>query len=105
MGYDHNRRIVKMRVHAGGGWPGHVVFTAINPDSPDDNNLSSNIEEALSFCESRGLEMDESFRQLVLDHLVFQSRYGFVVPRDFIDEDRPISSCSNYLKTHFSHYY
>jgi hypothetical protein len=99
------KKIVKMKVHAGGGWLGHVVFTTINPESPDDHNLSSNIEEALSFCEKRGLSMDEDFKRLVLAHLVYQSKYGFVVPPHIIDEDRPISSCSSYLKSHFSEYY
>jgi hypothetical protein len=97
------REVVKIKVHAGCGWIGQVVFTAINPDNPNDNNLSSDIEEIVSFCNKRGLLMDEDFKLRVFDHLVHTSKYGFVVPPDLIDEDR--QTWSGYLKSHFYEYY
>lgn len=99
------RRIVKMKVHAGGGWEGHVVFTAINPDQESDSLMASNMREIYAFCKKRDLQMDPNFEELVKRHLSFNSEDGLVVPIDQIDEVSPISSASRYLKQHFSAYY
>lgn len=96
--------IVKIRVHAGGGWEGHVVYTAINPNNESELWMSSNIEEVKIFCEKHNLVMDENFESLVKQFLQFNSKYGYIVPLQYIDEYKPISSCSSYLKKTFSDY-
>lgn len=95
---------VKIRVHAGGGWEGHVVYTAINPSDKTDRISSSNLEEVIQFCEKRNLKMDEKFKALVHKHLVLEHKTGLVIPHDQIEQNTPISSATNYLKKYFSEY-
>lgn len=99
------KKTVKMKVHAGGGWEGHVVFTAINPDNPEDQSMSSNLEEVKQFCKKRNLEEDKEFESLVKKHLSYEQGTGLVIPTKEIDEHKPVSSASAYLKKHFSRYY
>lgn len=99
------KNMVKMKVHAGGGWEGHIVFTAINPFNEEDQHMSSNLEEVKAFCEKRNLVMNENFMALVSKHLSFSQDSGIVIPVAEIDDNRPITSATNFLKKYFADFY
>ena len=98
-------KTVLIKVHAGGGWEGHVVYTVTHPDNSELSHCSSNMEEAFNFCKNHGLQMDENFVELVKKHLVFEHKMGLVIPPEHIEEYQPITSASKFLKNHFSKYY
>ena len=98
------KAVAKITVHAGGGWEGHVVYTVCDPRDPNKRHVSSNLEEVQSFCTNNKLELDADFIKLVMSKLVFQSKTGLVIPTEFIDEQRPISSASEFLRKNFSNY-
>jgi hypothetical protein len=98
-------KVVKMKVHAGGGWEGHVVFTSTNPDNPEDYLMASNMAEIVAFCQKRKLAMDPKFEALIQKHLSYEHKMGLVIPIQEIDDNLPISSASKYLKTYFADYY
>jgi hypothetical protein len=97
--------IVLIKVHAGGAWEGHIVYTAMHPLYNDVCITSSSIDEVIQFCKKNTLEMDDVFINLVKKTLVFNSSYGYIVPPEFIDDSFPISSASQFLKTYFKSYY
>lgn len=112
MNYLHLTRIfseqesstVKIKINCGGGWEGHVFYRAVDPNNEDNYITTNRLNDVESFAQKNGLKMDEGFKSLVLKKLT-HSQDGFIVPPQFIDENLPISSCSQYIKDHFKGYY
>lgn len=98
---NKNSLTVKMNIHAGGGWEGHVVYTATHPQNPEINHMSSNLEEVAQFCEKHNLVMDEKFVELVKKNLIFETKKGYVISPVHLEDSAIISSASKYLKTIF----
>jgi hypothetical protein len=114
-------KMVKMKVWAGGGWEGHIVYGAEHPDNKEIHNSSSNLTEVAQFCEKNDLEQDENFQKLInqllsQSFLIWQSEttQGVELQRNvgiitinpkYIDEHQPITSASRFLRTHFKDYY
>lgn len=97
-------KVVKMKIHAGGGWEGHVVYTGIHPDNPDITHMASNLDEIRDFCKKHKLIVDKEFENLVLKKLSYEHRKGFVIPTEFIEESAPITSAWTFLKINFPNY-
>jgi len=92
---------VKMTIHAGGAWEGHVVYTAIHPRNPEISSASSNLEEVVQFCDKHDLLMDEQFVELVKKSLIFETGKGYVIAPDNLDPSIIITSAGRYLKSVF----
>lgn len=96
-----NHKTVKMNIHAGGAWEGHVVYVATHPQHSHLKNTSSNLDEVIAFCEKHDLLVDERFMELVKRKLVFETGKGFVISPEFLDERAIITSASKYLRETF----
>lgn len=88
--------LADITLHAGGGWEGHVFFLVKNPITG--NQLSTNSYSSVkNFCKEQGL-MEDPEIMVFLTKLEFNDKYGWLVPKQFIEKYTPVSSASNYLK-------
>lgn len=93
--------MVKMKIHAGGAWEGHVVYNAEHPQNPEIRSLSSNIDEVIDFCEKNKLLIDEKFIELVKKNLIFETGTGYRIAPEHLDDSAIITSAGKYLRTVF----
>lgn len=104
---------VLIKIYAGSGWEGHVVYNAQDPENQELECRTSYIQELKDFCEKNNLLEDGDFLSLVNSKLVLQTNiennqvvsHIHIIPLEFIDENRAISSAGEYLKREFSAYY
>lgn len=81
---------------AGGGWEGHVFFRIINPITK--KSLSTNsIKSAEIFCIQEKLYYDRTLVLEILKQLTYDPKYGWLVPKEHINQNTPISSAQKYL--------
>jgi hypothetical protein len=104
-------KMVKMKVWAGGGWEGHIVYGAEHPDNKEIHNSSSNLTEVAQFCEKNDLDqlLSQSFliwQSETTQGVELQRNVGIItINPKYIDEHQPITSASRFLRTHFKDYY
>ncbi len=89
--------LVDISLHAGGGWEGHVFFLAKHPILGVQTSTNS-YECVKSFCQKYNLAEDPEIESF-LSKLEYSEKYGWLVPKKFIEQYRPISSASAYLKS------
>jgi len=95
-------KTVKIRIHSGGGWEGHVVFVGINPNNPKDRITTNYIDDIREFCILKGLNMDKQFEEHLRCHLVFRNDLGlYIIHPQYINESAPITSAFDFLREHF----
>ena len=93
-----------IKVYAGSGWEGHVVYRVIHPDNESINHVSSNMEEVEDFCSRYKLAIDPVFKEKLLELLVYETGTGLIIPPEYIDEESPVSSAHKFLKTYIPEY-
>jgi hypothetical protein len=93
-----NKSKVIIKIYAGSGWEGHVVYYIADPKKPSNDNRVNTIDEVKNFCEINQLSIDEDFLILVRKHLYFDKKYGLIVPPTEIDENSPITSAGQFFK-------
>ena len=99
---------VIMRIYAGGGWSGMIVYEATHPENKEIQLKSNNYEEVKEFCSRHDLEEDVDFNALCSKHLMISMEFKTpirIIPLTEIDENRFWSSGSEYLRRHFGEYY
>jgi hypothetical protein len=99
-----NKSKVIIKIYAGGGWEGHVVYYIADPKNPSNDNRVNTIDEVTNFCEINHLLIDEDFLTLVRKHLYFDKKYGLIIPPTEINENNPITSAGHFLKKYFENY-
>jgi FAD/FMN-containing dehydrogenase len=88
--------LADIRLHAGGGWEGHVFFLIKHPIT--ENQLSTNSYESVKrFCQEHNLTEDPEI-QIFLSKLEYDENYGWLVPKQFLEKSAIISSASRYLQ-------
>jgi hypothetical protein len=66
---------VKIKIYAGGGWEGHVVYYIEHPNNSSCYDRVSSVEEIKNFCIKNELLIDEIFLELVRKYLYFDKKY------------------------------
>lgn len=84
-------------INAGGGWTGHVNFIL----TLDDLYCNSNyLEEIHSFCRANNIYFPiQAYQDVLKNYLNKQENGTYLIPKNFIDDFKPISSAYKYLQT------
>lgn len=88
--------LADISLHAGGGWEGHVFFLVKHPITGQ--QLSTNSLGCVKkFCQEQNLCEDPEV-MVFLNKLEYSDKYGWLVPKQFVEKHTPVSSANRYLK-------
>jgi len=91
------RLCANLSLHAGGGWLGHVFFLVAHPITGIEGRFNS-LVEVEQFCRNHNLHLDRTtLVSEIFPKLSYDPKYGWTVPLDKIDKNRPVSTANHYL--------
>lgn len=90
------RLMADVTLHAGGGWEGHVFFLVKHPITQEQLSTNS-FGSVRKFCEKHQLQEDPEIVEF-LTKLEYSEKYGWLVPKQYLDARQIVTSAYNYLK-------
>jgi hypothetical protein len=105
--------IAKFKIYAGSTSEGSVCYYVEHPLDSEIYVRTYHLDEVQRFLDQNNLEMNADFRERITKYLKMSFRdnkgvivgSNMIIPLDKIDENRPISSASDFLKKYFPEYY